>query len=89
MAVFYLDNKLVRVYPNPNPNPNPDPNPDPNQVLYLDNERWSGVPFILKAGKALETTQTLIRIQFKKAPPQVRLTLTVTLPPTLTLTLTL
>ena len=21
-------------------------------VLYLDNERWSGVPFILKAGKA-------------------------------------
>ena len=39
-------------------------------VLYLDNERWSGVPFILKAGKGLETTQTLIRLQFKKAPPQ-------------------
>jgi len=39
-------------------------------VMYLDNERWSGVPFILKAGKALETTQTLIRLQFKKAPPQ-------------------
>ena len=23
-------------------------------VLYLDNERWSGVPFIMKAGKALD-----------------------------------
>jgi len=38
-------------------------------VLYLDNERWSGVPFIMKAGKALETQQTIVRIQFKKAPP--------------------
>lgn len=38
-------------------------------VLYLDNERWSGVPFIMKAGKALETRSTILRIQFKKAPP--------------------
>lgn len=38
-------------------------------VLYLDNERWSGVPFIMKAGKALETQQTIVRLQFKKAPP--------------------
>jgi len=37
-------------------------------VLYLDNERWSGVPFIMKAGKSLKTTQTLVRVQFKKAP---------------------
>jgi len=37
-------------------------------VLYLDNERWSGVPFIMKAGKGLKTTQTLVRVQFKKAP---------------------
>mmetsp|Transcript_111926 Transcript_111926/g.316304 ORF Transcript_111926/g.316304 Transcript_111926/m.316304 type:complete len:836 (+) Transcript_111926:77-2584(+) len=37
-------------------------------VLYLDNERWSGVPFIMKAGKALKTTQTLVRVQFRKAP---------------------
>mmetsp|Transcript_79309 Transcript_79309/g.137511 ORF Transcript_79309/g.137511 Transcript_79309/m.137511 type:complete len:820 (-) Transcript_79309:182-2641(-) len=37
-------------------------------VLYLDNERWSGVPFIMKAGKALKKTQTIVRIQFKKAP---------------------
>mmetsp|Transcript_30816 Transcript_30816/g.89058 ORF Transcript_30816/g.89058 Transcript_30816/m.89058 type:complete len:795 (-) Transcript_30816:112-2496(-) len=38
-------------------------------VLYLDNERWSGVPFIMKAGKALEVQSTIVRIQFKKAPP--------------------
>lgn len=38
-------------------------------VLYLDNERWSGVPFIMKAGKGLEVHQTIVRIQFKKAPP--------------------
>jgi len=38
-------------------------------VMYLDNERWSGVPFIMKAGKALEVQQTIVRLQFKKAPP--------------------
>lgn len=37
-------------------------------VLYLDNERWSGVPLIMKAGKALETQHTIVRLQFKKAP---------------------
>jgi glucose-6-phosphate 1-dehydrogenase len=37
-------------------------------VLYCDNERWSGVPFIMKAGKALKNTQTIVRVQFKKAP---------------------
>jgi len=38
-------------------------------TMYLDNERWSGVPFIMKAGKALETRHTIVRLQFKKAPP--------------------
>jgi len=38
-------------------------------VLYLDNERWSGVPFIMKAGKFLENRHTIVRVQFKKAPP--------------------
>mmetsp|Transcript_76405 Transcript_76405/g.220826 ORF Transcript_76405/g.220826 Transcript_76405/m.220826 type:complete len:844 (+) Transcript_76405:126-2657(+) len=38
-------------------------------VLYLDNERWSGVPLILKAGKHLEQRSTIMRLQFKKAPP--------------------
>jgi len=37
-------------------------------VVYLDNERWSGVPFIMKAGKALEAQHTIVRLQFKKAP---------------------
>lgn len=37
--------------------------------LYLDNERWSGVPFILKAGKCMDQRSTLIRLQFKNAPP--------------------
>eukprot|EP01053_Blabericola_migrator_P010356 Blabericola_migrator_1__10355@NODE_582_length_7491_cov_233_955684_g431_i0_p2_GENE_NODE_582_length_7491_cov_233_955684_g431_i0NODE_582_length_7491_cov_233_955684_g431_i0_p2_ORF_typecomplete_len813_score163_46G6PD_C/PF02781_16/3e116G6PD_N/PF00479_22/4_2e54Glucosamine_iso/PF01182_20/4_6e03Glucosamine_iso/PF01182_20/8_3e43_NODE_582_length_7491_cov_233_955684_g431_i0332441 len=34
-------------------------------VLRVNNERWSGVPFILKAGKALEKTSTEIRLQMK------------------------
>eukprot|EP00928_Gymnodinium_smaydae_P006367 TRINITY_DN12248_c0_g1_i1.p1 TRINITY_DN12248_c0_g1~~TRINITY_DN12248_c0_g1_i1.p1 ORF type:complete len:829 (-),score=174.44 TRINITY_DN12248_c0_g1_i1:151-2637(-) len=38
-------------------------------VMYLDNERWSGVPFIMKAGKSLEQRSTIIRLQFKSAPP--------------------
>jgi glucose-6-phosphate 1-dehydrogenase len=38
-------------------------------ILYLDNERWTGVPFILKAAKAVEQRCTLIRLQFKKSPP--------------------
>ena len=39
-------------------------------ALYLDNERWSGVPFIIKAGKGLEQRSSIIRLQYKKAPPQ-------------------
>ncbi|KAI9731491.1 MAG: Glucose-6-phosphate 1-dehydrogenase [Cirrosporium novae-zelandiae] len=34
-------------------------------VAYIKNERWDGVPFILKAGKALNEQKTEIRIQFK------------------------
>ncbi|KAF9977441.1 Glucose-6-phosphate 1-dehydrogenase [Mortierella antarctica] len=34
-------------------------------TLYIHNERWSGVPFILKCGKALDQQKTEIRIQFK------------------------
>lgn len=33
--------------------------------LEIDNDRWRGVPFILKAGKALEDKYVGIRIQFK------------------------
>ncbi|UJR13412.1 hypothetical protein I4U23_000427 [Adineta vaga] len=37
-------------------------------VLSIDNERWAGVPFILRAGKALNEKKAEIRIQFRDAP---------------------
>ncbi|KAF9933147.1 Glucose-6-phosphate 1-dehydrogenase [Linnemannia zychae] len=37
-------------------------------ALYIQNERWSGVPFILKCGKALDQQKTEIRIQFRDVP---------------------
>ncbi|KIK57894.1 hypothetical protein GYMLUDRAFT_228465 [Collybiopsis luxurians FD-317 M1] len=37
-------------------------------VLWVNNERWQGVPFILKAGKALNEDNVEIRMQFKDAP---------------------
>ncbi|RNE96965.1 putative glucose-6-phosphate 1-dehydrogenase [Trypanosoma rangeli] len=33
--------------------------------LYINNDRWHGVPFIIKAGKALEERMLGIRVQFK------------------------
>jgi glucose-6-phosphate 1-dehydrogenase len=33
--------------------------------LYVQNERWDGVPFILKAGKGLNEHKTEIRVQLK------------------------
>ncbi|KAK4991973.1 Glucose-6-phosphate 1-dehydrogenase [Elasticomyces elasticus] len=36
-----------------------------SMVAYIKNERWDGVPFILKAGKALNEQKTEIRIQYK------------------------
>lgn len=37
-------------------------------IMYIRNPRWDGVPFILKAGKALDERKGEIRIQFKKPP---------------------
>jgi len=37
-------------------------------VLRVKNPRWDGVPFIIKAGKALNERKAEIRIQFKEAP---------------------
>ncbi|CAM9698832.1 unnamed protein product [Ascophyllum nodosum] len=37
-------------------------------VLFVKNRRWSGVPFIFKAGKALNQTKAEVRIQFKDVP---------------------
>ncbi|PAA91876.1 hypothetical protein BOX15_Mlig009613g1 [Macrostomum lignano] len=34
-------------------------------ALYVDNERWQGVPFIVRAGKALNEKKCEVRIQFK------------------------
>ncbi|WFD08523.1 hypothetical protein MVES1_003899 [Malassezia vespertilionis] len=34
-------------------------------VLHVDNERWKGVPFILKAGKALDEGKVDVRVQYK------------------------
>ncbi|KAK9449025.1 glucose-6-phosphate dehydrogenase [Limtongia smithiae] len=34
-------------------------------VLYIKNDRWDGVPFILKAGKALDSAKVDVRVQFK------------------------
>eukprot|EP00128_Syssomonas_multiformis_P016105 Colp12_sorted_trinity150504_noHs@28115 len=40
-------------------------------VIRVNNERWEGVPFILKCGKALETRKAEIRIQFKPVPGDI------------------
>jgi glucose-6-phosphate 1-dehydrogenase len=34
-------------------------------VLHINNARWAGVPFILKAGKALNERKAEVRIQFR------------------------
>ena len=36
--------------------------------LDIENSRWSGVPFYIRAGKKLPTTQTELRLVFKHAP---------------------
>ena len=36
--------------------------------LYIDNWRWAGVPFYLRAGKRLPKRVTEIRVQFKRPP---------------------
>lgn len=37
-------------------------------TFSIENERWKGVPFILKCGKALNERKAEIRIQFKQVP---------------------
>jgi len=37
-------------------------------VVFIENERWAGVPFILKCGKALNERIGNVRIQFKDQP---------------------
>nr|XP_023022998.1 glucose-6-phosphate 1-dehydrogenase-like [Leptinotarsa decemlineata]ARI45081.1 glucose-6-phosphate dehydrogenase [Leptinotarsa decemlineata] len=40
-------------------------------VLHINNERWDGVPFILKCGKALNERKAEVRIQFKDVPGDI------------------
>jgi len=40
-------------------------------VLWIHNERWEGVPFIMKAGKALSSKKAEIRVQFKDVPGDI------------------
>jgi glucose-6-phosphate 1-dehydrogenase len=37
--------------------------------LRIDNWRWSGVPFLIRAGKAMATTLTEVRVVFQRPPP--------------------
>jgi glucose-6-phosphate 1-dehydrogenase len=38
-----------------------------SMVMYIDNDRWRGVPIMVKAGKALDERKAEIRVQFKDA----------------------
>ena len=40
-------------------------------ALFIDNARWDGVPFLMKAGKALHKRGCEIRIQFRHAPGNI------------------
>merc|ERR1712217_410601 len=37
-------------------------------ALHIDNARWDGVPFLMKAGKALDKRLAEIRVQFRHVP---------------------
>ncbi|XP_037540047.1 glucose-6-phosphate 1-dehydrogenase [Nematolebias whitei] len=40
-------------------------------VLYVQNERWDGVPFILRCGKALNEQKAEVRLQFTDVPGDI------------------
>ena len=35
-------------------------------MLYIDNDRWKGVPFVVSAGKGLDERRAEVRVQFRK-----------------------
>jgi hexokinase len=37
-------------------------------VIYIQNQRWTGVPFVLKSGKALNERKAEVRVQFRDSP---------------------
>ncbi|CAJ0937723.1 unnamed protein product, partial [Mesorhabditis belari] len=40
-------------------------------VLKVNNERWDGVPFIMKCGKGLDEKKSEVRIQFREVPGDI------------------
>ncbi|XP_058873437.1 glucose-6-phosphate 1-dehydrogenase-like isoform X1 [Acipenser ruthenus] len=40
-------------------------------VLYVENERWDGVPFVLRCGKALNERKAEVRLQFCDVPGDI------------------
>lgn len=65
----FIDGKEVKGYRQED-NVNPKSNVETflAMKLFIDNWRWAGVPFFLRAGKRLPKRCTEIAIQFKKAP---------------------
>lgn len=41
-------------------------------VLHVDNPRWAGVPFVLKAGHGITENKVELRVQFHRVPGVVR-----------------
>ncbi len=65
----YINGELVNGYRDEeNVNPNSFVETYAALCLYIDNWRWAGVPFYLRAGKRLPKRVTEIAITFKKAP---------------------
>ena len=65
----YINGQLVKGYrQEDNVNPNSNVETYLALQLYIDNWRWAGVPFYLRAGKRLAKRVTEIAITFKKAP---------------------
>uniref|UniRef100_UPI00398F5FF8 glucose-6-phosphate 1-dehydrogenase isoform X2 n=1 Tax=Pristiophorus japonicus TaxID=55135 RepID=UPI00398F5FF8 len=40
-------------------------------VLYIQNERWDGVPFVMRCGKALNERKAEVRLQFRDVPGDI------------------
>lgn len=40
-------------------------------ALFINNARWDGVPFLMKAGKALQSKRAEIRVQFRHVPGNI------------------
>ncbi|XP_069785183.1 glucose-6-phosphate 1-dehydrogenase isoform X3 [Narcine bancroftii] len=40
-------------------------------VLYIQNERWDGIPFVMRCGKALNERKAEVRLQFRDVPGDI------------------